>query len=294
VFPGTKEDFIRPDLTFSDPPTRRRHRNHLSAALAAVERMLCLRETHKGKAGRLDWLILPELSVHPDDVRTHLIPFARAHRAIVLAGMTYQELVAGRLLMNSAMWIIPTLSPAHGLQMVIRRQGKEHLAPAEERLNDPIPRIEGFRPVQWLIGYEWSANPSDNPLWLTGAICYDATDIRLAADLKDRSDIFAVPALNQDVMTFDHMALAHHYHMFQMIIVANNGTFGGSNAYAPYKELYHKQVFHLHGQPQATMSFLEIDEIGSFIARGQSPSHPPSPTATSPAWKPPPAGWRGR
>ena len=111
----------------------RKHRNHLSAALAAVERMLALRETHKGSEGRLDWLILPELAVHPKDVRTHLVPFARAHRAIILAGLTYEEILAGQPLVNSALWVIPEWSDAYGLQIRTRRQGKAHLARMSKR-----------------------------------------------------------------------------------------------------------------------------------------------------------------
>jgi hypothetical protein len=107
----------------------------------------------------------------------------------------------------------------------------------------------------------------DSPLWLTASICYDATDISLAADLRNQSDVFAIPALNQDVGTFDQMALALHYHMYQLVIVANNGTYGGSNAYIPYREPYLKQVFHLHGQPQASVAFLEIDDIGAYLSR---------------------------
>jgi hypothetical protein len=128
---------------------------------------------------------------------------------------------------------------------------------------------------------------------LTAAICYDATDLSLAADLRDRSDVFAIPAFNRDVNTFDQMALALHYHMFQMVIVANNGGFGGSNAYAPYREDYQRQVLHLHGQPQATVAFLEIDDIPAFLRRradalAQSRSAPnPS---SAPTWKFPPAG----
>ena len=53
-----------------------------------------------------------------------------------------------------------------------------------------------------------------NPLWLTASICYDATDLSLAADLREHSDVFAIPALNMDVNTFDQMAMALHYHMF--------------------------------------------------------------------------------
>ena len=84
------------DLALNGPAIRKKHRNHLSAALAAVKRMLVLRETHKKSGeGRLDWLILPELAVHPKDVRTHLVPFARAHRAMILTGLTYEEILSG-------------------------------------------------------------------------------------------------------------------------------------------------------------------------------------------------------
>lgn len=288
------EDIKPSDLTMSDRNCRRRHRNHLSAALAAIERMLALRETHKGREGRLDWLILPELSVHPSDVRTHLVPFARAHRTIILAGLTYQELFPGNPLVNSALWVIPVWSKSRGLQIRTFRQGKQHLAPQEQALNSPSNKvIQGFRPCQWLIGYEWLGCPESQPLWLTASICYDATDISLATDLRDESDVFAILALNKDVTTFDQMALALHYHMFQLVIVANNGSFGGSNAYAPYREDYHRQVLHLHGQPQATVAFLEIDDIAAFLRRRtdaisqSSPAPNPNGSIT---WKFPPAG----
>jgi len=284
-------DLVPSDLSCSGPAIRRLHRNHLSAALAAVERMLDLRETHRDRGGRLDWLILPELSVHPQDVRTHLVPFARAHKTIILAGLTYERILAGQPLVNSALWVIPTWSPVHGLQISVRRQGKRHLAPAEEQMNSGGTVLQGFRPCQWLVGYEWSASSNDRPLWLTAAICYDATDLRLATDLRGRSDVFAIPALNKDVTTFDQMALALHYHMFQMVIVANNGQFGGSNAYWPRQEAWLKQVFHLHGQPQASIAFLEIDDIADFLARTQAAGvSAPLLRAGAGRWKPPPAG----
>jgi hypothetical protein len=289
----TPDDFTPTDLTLSDPKIRKRHRNHLSAALAAIARMLDLRETHKGREGRLDWLILPELSVHPRDVRTHLVPFARAYKTIILAGLTYEALFAGKPLVNSALWVIPEWSTDHGLQIRTLRQGKQHLAADEERLNAASVVVQGFRPCQWLVGYEWSADDDDRPLWLTSSVCFDATDLRLAADLRCQSDVFAIPALNKDVTTFDHMALALHYHMFQLVIVANNGLYGGSNAYVPYREAHVRQVFHLHGQPQASIAFLEIDNIEEFLQRkgsAQNQSVPPANPGMGPLWKFPPAG----
>jgi hypothetical protein len=292
----SSEDFHETDLTLSDIAIRRRHRKHLSAALAAVERMLDLRETHKGSDGRLDWLILPELSVHPRDVVTHLIPFSRAHKTLILAGLTYEELFRGRPLVNSALWIIPEWSNAYGLQMRTRRQGKRHLAPSEEDFNSTSTHLQGFRPCQWLIGYPWSTNDAVRPVWLTASVCYDATDLCLASDLRNESDVFAIPALNRDVKTFDQMALALHYHMFQLVVVANNGQYGGSNAYWPSQDVLRRQIFHLHGQPQASIAFLEIDDIADFLSRHDhaKPPKPDEKGSFKPSWKYPPAGMNGK
>ena len=282
------ESFDVNDLTLTQPSIRRTHRNHLSAALAAVNRMLDLRRTHMQDDGRLDWLILPELAVHPLDVKTHLFPFARAHKALILAGLTYEELFQNKPLVNSALWIIPERSGANGLQLRVHRQGKLHLAPDEEMFNNSSARLQGFRPCQWLVGYPWSDDCE--PVWLTASVCYDATDLALVADLRKESDIFAIPALNKDVKTFDQMALALHYHMFQLVVVANNGQYGGSNAYWPIDDTHRRQIFHLHGQPQASIAFFEIDDIENFLARQKNtveklPKHSPD------GWKHPPAGF---
>ena len=135
--------------------------------------MLDLRDTHEELGGRLDWLILPELAVHPSDVQTHLVPFARAYKTLILTGLTYQEMFPGEPMVNSALWVMPEWTRNHGLQIRIRRQGKQHLAPDEQNLN-----VQGFRPCQWLVGYPWSENR--RPLWLSASICYDATDLGLA------------------------------------------------------------------------------------------------------------------
>jgi hypothetical protein len=124
-------------------------------------------------------------------------------------------------------------------------------------------------------------------------VCYDATDLSLASDLRHLSDVFAIPALNRDINTFDQMAQALRYHMFQLVILANSGLYGGSNAYAPYAEAYQRQVFHLHRQPQASMAFVEIEDIAAFLARKNDAlnSKPNSSTGESAKfWKWPPAG----
>ncbi len=280
-------DFKINDLALNDSETRRKHRNHLSAALSAVERMLILRETHiqKDRKGHLDWLILPELSVHPKDVKTHLIPFVRKHKTIILAGLTYEKIPDAKYPVNSALWIIPERSDTGGFQIKTRRQGKKHLAPNEKNFGDEGNfALQGFRPCQWLIGYPHCGIDSYRPAWLTTAISYDATDLALISDLRDKSDILAIPALNQDIQTFDQMSLALYYHMFQLVIVANNGEYGGSSAFWPVRNAKNRRIFHTHGQPQASIFFFEINDMGTFLKRLDMSA------ANEKDWKFPPAG----
>ncbi|MYB16436.1 MAG: RNA-directed DNA polymerase [Chloroflexi bacterium] len=283
------EDFCAcgSDLELNGRGVRRRHRNHLSATLEAVKSALRLRVTHTDHQERLDWLILPELAVHHDDINTHLVPFARANKTQILAGLTYDRPLEGRPLVNSAIWIIPEWSgDSHGLQIRIRRQGKAHLAKEEQRFNSGGEAVvQGFRPCQWLIEFPWTGKQA-RPLRLTAAVCYDATDIGLAADLKNLSDVLAIPALNRDTRTFDQMALALHYHMFGLIVVANNGKYGGSNAYWPHKDSNRRRIFHFHGQPQSSIAFFEIGDIGGFLERHDDANR------ESGAWKYPPIGIR--
>ncbi|MDZ4819512.1 MAG: RNA-directed DNA polymerase, partial [Planctomycetota bacterium] len=224
------------DPEFNAPATRHHYRRHLTAMLAGVDQMLRVRATHRQDAG-LDFLLLPELAVHPDDVRSRLLPFVRKHRCWVFAGLTYHRCHTDGPLVNSGLWIVPESSPSSGVSYRFYEQGKQHLAPEEEAVLSGV--VQGHRPCQWLLRWKWSSNKSNRPLILSGSICYDATDLALAADLKKRSDIYAISALNRDVGTFDRMTDALHYHMYQMVVLANHAHFGGSNAYVPYREQFH-------------------------------------------------------
>ena len=264
VLPHQK--WFKPGMEDLTSNQKKEMRRHLTAALSAVRSSLRLRKTHKDGAGHLDLLILPELSVHIDDLEI-LKMFAISERAMVLAGLVYHEARKGdcQPYVNSAVWLIPESIREKGRHVRIIEQGKRYLAKDEVNLN-----VRPFRNSQWLIGYPWSQEPDEERLWLTASVCYDATDFALAADLKGRSDVYAIPALNKDTTTFDQMALALHYHMFQMVILANNGTYGGSNAYIPYQKSYRRRLFHLHGQPQAAIAYVEIDPIKKFLNRVQS------------------------
>jgi hypothetical protein len=279
-------------LQMNDPAFRIKHQAHLRSLLQGVRQMLRVRLTHDhaGEPGKqnIDWLILPELAVHPEDIVPHLIPFVRDFRAIVLVGLVYhpRDASPGAPLINSALWLIPEWTPEQGLQIRRIEQCKGTLAPRESALFGGA--VEGFRPVQWIVRYRWHPNPECPPLLLSASVCYDATDLALAADLRDRNDLYAVPALNLDVRTFDSMAASLHYHSYQGVLVVNNGKYGGSSFFAPLNNDNRREVFHFHGQPQASIGFAEIDP--SKVITRPSGLETAAPLGT---WKEPPAGWVG-
>jgi len=151
---------------------------------------------------------------------------------------------------NVARWFIPDYRDS-GRQWVIRDQGKKHMTANEIKLG-----ISSYRPCQHVIEIN---NGTEEPFRITGAICYDATDIKLAADLKDKSDLFVVCAHNKDVNTFDNMASALQYHMYQHVVISNIGEFGGSTIQAPFKEPYHRLISHVHGVGQVSINTADLD-----------------------------------
>lgn len=137
--------------------------------------------------------------------------------------------------------------------------------------------------------YHWSSDPLHRPLLLSAAVCYDATDTGLAHDLRNRNDFFAICALNKDIPTYDNLAATLNYHLFQGVLVVNNGQFGGSNFHAPLKESYERKLIHFHGQAQAAIGFAEISPH-KLISRPDEAYDGQSPVGK---WKSRPAGWTG-
>ena len=277
-----------PEL-LADPAFRARQRRHLASVMEAVNQMLQLRETHQTQSRTdgcvVDLLIFPELAVHPLDIDTLILPFVRTHKCMALFGQVYHRASSapGAPLINSCLWMIPEWSVTAGFQVKLVEQGKAHLTNLESGFTPPP---SSFRPAQWIIEYQWNSNLAYRPLKLSASICYDATDLALASDLKSRNDVYIVCALNQDVGTFDRMSEGLHYHMFQGVIVVNNGQFGGSSFYMPFGESFHRQVFHLHGQPQASIAFAEITPEKLINRPDQNLN-----IAPIGEWKTPPANW---
>lgn len=246
-------DFSAEGPLLSGVDYRKKHRNHI----VALSKLICEKLTvskqakgHEAVKPYADLIIFPELAVHPEDIDI-LKQLADKTGAMIFTGLTYQK--ESGVLLNRAFWLIPSVNN-HGRKWVARYQGKRHPTKDELKIG-----VKPWRPYQLIVELENSLLSSERGFRLSGAICYDSTDLNLAADLRDHINSFIVVALNKDIETFDTMVDALHYHMFQPVILVNSGEFGGSAAKAPYKEKYEKRIAHVHGGDQISISMFEIN-----------------------------------
>lgn len=248
ILPKTK-DFSVADLTLDSPKARAINRDHLSKICNLTYKTICakLNADLDLKSSGADLIVFPEVAIHYED-QDLIKRLADKTKSIVFAGMVFMD-YKGKLV-NNGRWFIPDYQ-AQGRRWIIRDQGKANMTYIEKKFG-----ISPNRPCQHLI--EVNGHP-DGPFKITGAICYDATDLKLASDLRGKSDLFVVCAHNKDVNTFDTMVSALNYHMYQHVVVVNKGEFGGSTIQAPYKESYERLISHAHGGDQISINIADLD-----------------------------------
>ena len=264
-----KGDFAGHGLMLDTPVYRARHRRHVAAVAELIlHKSYCqnsINDTNYKRAN-IDLIIWPELAVNNDDIDI-LKCLADKTGAIIFTGLTFTQLPGVDGPNNIAKWVIPK-KQARGRQFINRLQGKWNMT------QDEVGKVKPWRPYQLLIELMHPAFPKENGFRLTGTICYDATDIKMTADLKNKSDAYLVVALNKDVNTFDSMVDALYYHMYQHVVLVNTGEFGGSVAKAPYKENFDKLITHVHGANQVSISSFEMNmfdfrNIGKYYKSGK-------------------------
>lgn len=245
----------------SSPGYRARHRNHTATLLNLAYRKIMARDSVFGTEHRpqVDVVIFPELAVHVDD-QDLMRAFSDATGAMLFYGLLGATTPGVPGPVNAARWLVPQRRGGRRSWVEVD-QGKWHLTSEEHTKLG----IEPWRPYQVVIELCWGDEPGYR---ISGAVCYDATDISLAADLKDETHMFVVAAMNRDVKTFDSMVSALRYHMYQHVLIANSGEFGGSTAQAPYDQEHKRLVSHVHGSNQIAVSVFEVcvDDFGPNLA----------------------------
>lgn len=275
-----KKDFLTAGTLLDKPDYRYKHRRHVARVAELVVKHIRAQQIDDCKEGEreqdIDLIVWPELSVHQDDMDI-LVQLSQKTHAIVLAGLGFikQHNIMGPN--NCAVWIVPRKH--NGNQNEIKRfQGKFHMMEGEREL-----KIQSWRPYQLFIELKQPKFKDKPGFKLTSAICFDATDIKLSADLQDKSNALFIPALNTDVGSFDTMVEALHYHMYQPVVLVNTGEFGGSYAMAPYKKRHKRLIAHSTGNNQVAINTFDMnmfdfrrDKVGSGMTSGIETKTPPA------------------
>lgn len=257
-------DFGADMSALDEPGFRARHRNHLASVLHLAHRKISAKDTVNGDthSPKVDLVICPEYSVHvaDQDIMRQLSDSLGAMLFYGLAGAKHPE---DGTYVNAARWLVPQRR-GDKRSWVEVDQGKGNLTQHEIGYG-----VKSWRPYQAIIELNIDENTKFR---IAGAICYDATDLALAADLRDLSHMFVVPALNKDVKTFDGMVAALRYHMYQHVLIANTGEFGGSTAQAPYDKEHARLIAHSHGSGQLAVSIfdVDIDHFGPLLTAQQN------------------------
>ncbi|WP_445354382.1 RNA-directed DNA polymerase [Microbulbifer sp. EKSA008] len=265
-----KKDFAEHGFLLDSPKYRARHRRHVASVaellLHKVYSQKSIDDERYNSKPDIDLIIWPELSVNEADIDI-LKRLSDKTGAIIFTGLVFKELAGVEGPNNVAQWIVPKKN-ASGRQFLTRLQGKFNL------MKDEVGKAKQWRPYQLMLELVHPVFPQEKGFVLTGSICYDATDIKLSSDLKDKSNAYIISALNMDVATFDSMVDALYYHMYQHVALVNTGEFGGSVAKAPYKERHEKLITHVHGANQVSISSFNINmfdfrTIGKSLRSGK-------------------------
>lgn len=270
-----KGDFAKYGLLLNTSEYRAKHRRHIASVAELILHKINSQNSvddSKYKKTDVDLIVWPELAVNVEDIDI-LEQLADKTGAMIFTGLTFLNIEDVEGPNNVGMWLIPNKQKS-GRQFIRRLQGKQHMMADEKDYAKP------WRPYQLFIELIHPAFPSEEGFKLTGSICYDATDIKLSADLKDKSNAYVVAALNKDVATFDSMIDSLYYHMYQHVVLVNTGEFGGSVAKAPYKEKYDKLITHVHGSHQVSISSFEMNMFdfrsigGSYRSNKETKTRP--------------------
>lgn len=261
------------DLYLNDKLYRPQHRKHITRVCKLIQEHVKAQKVYEPleKAepnhNHIDILVWPELAVHKDDLDV-LINLSRKTKSIIYAGLTYIDQPGIDGPNNCAIWIVPNIHDTSQVE-IKRLQGKKHMMALERS-------IKSWRPYQLILELVHPAFPNEKGFMISGSICYDATDIALSSDLRDKTNAYFISALNKDIHTFDSMVEALHYHMFQHVVLVNSGEYGGSYAKAPYKDHYCRLISHVHGNDQVSISTFQMnmfdfrrDNVGSGMKSGK-------------------------
>lgn len=192
-----------------------------------------------------DIIVIPELTI-PNPYLYELTLLAKEINAVVFAGIDW--IITGNKIQNKAIMIVPnnwnTLFKSTYCNYTFL--GKKNPANLEKI------SIEEYNNANHTT-YEFS--PDDNMYLIDAkefgkigfAICADFYDIERFVVYKGRVQHIIILALNQDTNSFFAISEAVARLVMCNVVICNNGFFGDSLAFSPYKTDYKRMIYRNQG-----------------------------------------------
>ena len=205
-------------------------------------------------------VILPEFAFDKD-YYTQLKTLSDKSGCLVIAGRNFVE-VPGKRIMNKGAVMVPFKWPnGHGNTSTPDFEfGKYFFAKIEE---DFIKKI-GFKKQPYDKMYLVDAGQYGK---MGLAICADFYDIERFTIYRGRIQHLFIIAYNKDVKSFYYLAEAISRIVFCNVVICNTGFYGGSIAFAPYKDDYKRYVYKHEGGNLYTNQIVLLPVASLFKAQ---------------------------
>ncbi|MBB4826390.1 hypothetical protein HNO89_003650 [Sporosarcina luteola] len=202
------------------------------------------------KQDKADFLVLPEITVPKQYLKTHIPAICNEHNLMIIGGVEFYHKYTTnnkKFIQNEAFIAVPGAEKSSGIRerAMVWRTPKVYPAQSEE---DTIKKT----------GYHFSPG---NKLYLFKSkefgnwavlICVDYLNLPIHQILQKRIQTLFVVAFNPDINYYYSISDSLHRILYCNIIVCNVADYGGSHVYTPYRKVFLREVMKLHGNKVET------------------------------------------
>lgn len=224
--------------------------NGLSYTQPETMRNKIFKAIEVAKQDESDFLVLPEVMVPSEFVRSHIPSICNENNLIIIGGIEFYHKTTHnnkKYIQNEAfiavpgasnntatreramVWRIPKLYPAFSEEVTIQQAGY-HFSPGNKLY---IFNSEKFG--SWAV-----------------LICVDYLNLPIHQMLQKKIQTLFVVSFNKDLNYYYAMSESIHRILYCNVVVCNTANFGGSHVFTPYRESYKREVLKLYGNEVET------------------------------------------